>query len=67
MSYRYNIIQTNHSKVKTPPRYILLLTVLFSAYFLFNLIRMCLTMIKASSAFQKDEEIDGYCIENAAQ
>ena len=41
------------------------MTVMFSAYFLFNLIRMCLAMIKASSAFEKDEEMDGYCIENA--
>ena len=41
------------------------MTVLFGIYFLFNLIRMCLAMIKASSAFEKDEEMDGYCIENA--
>ena len=41
------------------------MTVLFVIYFLFNLIRMCLAMAKASSAFEKDEEMDGYCIENA--
>ena len=41
------------------------MTVLFGIYFLFNLIRMCLAMAKASSAFEKDEEMDGYCIENA--
>ena len=43
----------------------IVMTVLFGSYFLFNLIRMCLAMIKASSAFEKDEEMDGYCIENA--
>ena len=41
------------------------MTVLFGIYFLFNLIRMCLAMIKASSAFEKAEEMDGYFIENA--
>ena len=41
------------------------MTVLFGTYFLFNLIRMLMAMAKASSAFEKDEEMDGICIENA--